>query len=65
MLTLVVVERDGDADPASSRKGCVVLSLTGRLNLAAAPQVERAILWRLAKHPAAVTRARQLGLLPG
>ncbi len=38
----------------SSHKGCVVLSLTGRLDLGAAPQVQRAILKQLAKHPAAV-----------
>jgi len=38
----------------SSHRGCVVLSLTGRLSLAAAPQVQRAILEQLAEQPPAI-----------
>jgi DNA-binding NarL/FixJ family response regulator/anti-anti-sigma regulatory factor len=38
----------------SSHQGCVVLTLAGRLDLAAAPQVERAILKQLAEHPPAI-----------
>jgi anti-anti-sigma factor len=38
----------------SSQQGCVVLSLAGRLDLAAAPQVQRAILKQLAEHPTAI-----------
>ena len=35
----------------SSHQGCAVLTLTGRLDLAAAPQVKRAILKQLAEQP--------------
>ena len=35
----------------SSHQGSVVLTLTGRLDPAAAPQVERAILKQLAEQP--------------
>src|SRR5215218_6933506 len=35
----------------SSRQGCVVLSLAGRLDLAAAPQLQRVILKQLAQQP--------------
>jgi LuxR family transcriptional regulator, maltose regulon positive regulatory protein len=38
----------------SSQQGCVVLSLAGRLDLAAAPQLQRAILKQLAWQPPAV-----------
>src|SRR5215218_4877045 len=38
----------------SSRQGCVVLTLAGRLDLAAAPQVQRAILKQLAQRPPAI-----------
>jgi LuxR family transcriptional regulator, maltose regulon positive regulatory protein len=38
----------------SSQQGCVVLTLTGRLDLAAAPQVQRAILKQLAEQPPAI-----------
>src|SRR5215217_2029962 len=38
----------------SSRQGCVVLTLAGRLDLAAAPQVQRAILKQLAEPPSAI-----------
>jgi LuxR family maltose regulon positive regulatory protein len=38
----------------SSRQGCVVLALAGRLDLAAAPQVQRAILKQLAEQPRAI-----------
>ena len=38
----------------SSRQGCVVLTLAGRLDLAAAPQVQRAILKELAEQPPAI-----------
>jgi LuxR family transcriptional regulator, maltose regulon positive regulatory protein len=38
----------------SSQQGCVVLTLAGRLDLAAAPQVQRAILKQLAEHPPAI-----------
>jgi LuxR family transcriptional regulator, maltose regulon positive regulatory protein len=38
----------------SSHKGCVVLTLAGRLNQAAAPQLQRAILKQLAEHPPAI-----------
>jgi anti-anti-sigma factor len=38
----------------SSHQGCVVLTLVGRLDLAAAPQVQRAILKQLAEHPPAI-----------
>jgi LuxR family maltose regulon positive regulatory protein len=38
----------------SSRQGCVVLALAGRLDLAAAPQVQRAILKQLAEQPPAI-----------
>jgi LuxR family transcriptional regulator, maltose regulon positive regulatory protein len=38
----------------SSRQGCLVLSLAGRLDLAAAPQLQRAILKQLAQQPPAV-----------
>jgi anti-anti-sigma factor len=38
----------------SSRQGYVVLTLAGRLDLAAAPQVQRAILRQLAEHPPAI-----------
>jgi anti-anti-sigma factor len=38
----------------SSQEGCVVLTLTGRLDLAAAPHVQRAILKQLGGHPVAV-----------
>jgi LuxR family transcriptional regulator, maltose regulon positive regulatory protein len=38
----------------SSRQGCVVLSLAGRLDLAAAPQLQRAILKQLAQQPPAI-----------
>jgi LuxR family transcriptional regulator, maltose regulon positive regulatory protein len=38
----------------SSQQGCVVLTLAGRLDLAAAPQLQRAILKQLAEHPPAV-----------
>ena len=38
----------------SSHQGCVVLTLIGRLDLAAAPQVERVILKQLAEHPLAI-----------
>jgi LuxR family transcriptional regulator, maltose regulon positive regulatory protein len=37
-----------------SRQGCVVLSLAGRLDLAAAPQVRRAIFKQLAEQPPAI-----------
>ena len=37
-----------------SRQGCAVLTLTGRLDLAAAPQVKRAILKQLAEQPPAI-----------
>jgi LuxR family maltose regulon positive regulatory protein len=38
----------------SSRQGCVVLTLAGRLDLGAAPQVQRAILKHLGEQPPAV-----------
>jgi LuxR family transcriptional regulator, maltose regulon positive regulatory protein len=38
----------------SSEQGCVVLSLAGRLDLAAAPKVRRAILKQLAEQPPAI-----------
>src|SRR4029453_14349949 len=38
----------------SSRQGCVVLSLAGRLDLAAAPRPQRAILKQLVQQPPAV-----------
>jgi LuxR family transcriptional regulator, maltose regulon positive regulatory protein len=38
----------------SSRRGCVVLTLAGHLDLAAAPQLQRAILKQLAEHPPAI-----------
>ena len=38
----------------SSRQGCVVLSLAGRLDLAAASQLQRAILKQLAQQPPAI-----------
>ena len=38
----------------SDRQGCVVLTLAGRLDLAAAPQVQRAILKQLAEQPPAI-----------
>ena len=38
----------------SSRQGSVVLALVGRLDLAAAPQVQRAILKQLAEQPPAI-----------
>jgi LuxR family transcriptional regulator, maltose regulon positive regulatory protein len=38
----------------SSRQGCVVLSLAGRLDQAAAPRLQRAILKQLAQQPPAV-----------
>jgi ABC-type transporter Mla MlaB component len=38
----------------SSQQGCVVLTLAGRLDLAAAPQVQRAILKHLAEQPPAI-----------
>ena len=38
----------------SSRQGCVVRTLAGRLDLAAAPQVQRAILKQLAEPPSAI-----------
>jgi LuxR family maltose regulon positive regulatory protein len=38
----------------SSRQGCVVLTLAGRLDLAAAPEVQRAILKELAEQPPAI-----------
>jgi len=38
----------------SNHQGCVVLTLTGRLDLAAAPHVQRAILKELAERPEAV-----------
>jgi LuxR family transcriptional regulator, maltose regulon positive regulatory protein len=38
----------------SSRQGCVVLTLVGRLDLAAAPKVQRAILKQLAEQPPAI-----------
>jgi anti-anti-sigma factor len=38
----------------SSHQGCVVLTLAGRLDLAAAPQVQREILKQLAQQPPAI-----------
>jgi LuxR family transcriptional regulator, maltose regulon positive regulatory protein len=38
----------------SSRQGCVVLTLAGRLDLTTAPQVQRAILKQLAEQPPAI-----------
>jgi LuxR family transcriptional regulator, maltose regulon positive regulatory protein len=38
----------------SSRQGCVVLTLAGQLDLAAAPEVQRAILKQLAQQPPAI-----------
>jgi LuxR family transcriptional regulator, maltose regulon positive regulatory protein len=38
----------------SSHQGCVVLTLIGRLDLAAAPQVQRAILKQLVEQPPAI-----------
>jgi LuxR family transcriptional regulator, maltose regulon positive regulatory protein len=38
----------------SSRQGCVVLTLAGRLDLAAAPQLQQAILKQLAEQPPAI-----------
>ena len=38
----------------SNRRGCVVLTLTGQLDLAAAPQLQQTILKQLAGHPPAV-----------
>jgi LuxR family transcriptional regulator, maltose regulon positive regulatory protein len=38
----------------SSHQGCVVLALAGRLDLAAAPRVQRAILKQLAEQPSAI-----------
>ena len=38
----------------SSHQGCVVLTLTGRLDLAAVPELQRAILKQLAEHPPAI-----------
>ena len=37
-----------------SSEGCVVLTLAGRLDLAAAPQLQRAILKQLAEQPPAI-----------
>jgi anti-anti-sigma factor len=38
----------------SSQQGCVVLTMAGRLDLAAVPEVQRAILKQLAEHPPAI-----------
>jgi hypothetical protein len=38
----------------SSQQGCVVLTLVGRLELAAVPQLQRAILKQLAEQPPAI-----------
>jgi anti-anti-sigma factor len=38
----------------SRRQGCVVLTLAGRLDLAAVPELQRAILQQLAEHPPAI-----------
>ena len=38
----------------SSHQGCVVLTLAGTLDLAAAPQLQRAILKQVAQHPPAI-----------
>ena len=38
----------------SSRQGCAVLTLTGRLDLAAVPELQLAILKQLAEHPPAI-----------
>jgi anti-anti-sigma factor len=38
----------------SNRQGCVVLTFAGRLDLAAAPQLQRAILKQLAQQPPAI-----------
>ncbi len=38
----------------SSHQGCAVLTLTGRLDLAAVPELQRAILKQLAEHPPAI-----------
>ena len=38
----------------SSHQGCVVLTLVGRLDVAAAPQLQRAILKQLARQPPAI-----------
>jgi LuxR family transcriptional regulator, maltose regulon positive regulatory protein len=38
----------------SRRQGCVVLTLAGRLDLAAVPELQRAILKQLAEHPPAI-----------
>jgi LuxR family maltose regulon positive regulatory protein len=38
----------------SSRQGCVVLSLAGRLDVAAAPQLQRVVLKQLAQQPPAI-----------
>jgi anti-anti-sigma factor len=38
----------------SNRQGCVVLTLAGRLDMTAAPQLQRAILKQLAGHPPAI-----------
>jgi LuxR family transcriptional regulator, maltose regulon positive regulatory protein len=38
----------------SNQQGCVVLTLAGRLDPAAAPQLQRAILKQLAEHPPAI-----------
>ena len=47
----------------SSQQGCVVLTLAGQLNLAAAPQLQRAILKHLAQQPPAIIC--DLGLVEG
>jgi anti-anti-sigma regulatory factor len=38
----------------SRRQGCVVLTLAGRLDVAAAAEVQRAILKQLAEQPPAI-----------
>jgi hypothetical protein len=38
----------------TSRQGCVVLTLAGRLDVAAVPQLQRVILKQLAEHPPAI-----------
>jgi len=54
---MLVVDFGGEARmriQQSSHQGCVVLTLVGRLDLAAAPRLQRAILKLLAEPPLAI-----------
>jgi anti-anti-sigma factor len=53
------LEYDGDRRPSmriqrSNQQGCVVLTLAGRLDPTAAPQLQRVIVKQLAEHPPAI-----------